>query len=94
MVRIFSCRLCFYAPQISSKVVNSQNQKLHGFVAGGSGNTKDHARFSGLIELDSAVAFRLLPELALSQTVVLTPRVMVWSVSPQSLQTGKTVSMV
>ena len=46
------------APQISSKVVNSQGKEAApALLLGGSGNTKDHARFSGLIELDSANSF-------------------------------------
>ena len=48
------------APQISSKVVDSQGvEAAPALLLGGSGNTKDHARFSGLVELDSANSFSL-----------------------------------
>ena len=48
------------APQITSKIVDFQgSEAAPEMVLGGDGNTKDHARFSGLIELDSANSFSL-----------------------------------
>ena len=51
------------APQITSKIVDFKgSEAAPEMVLGGDGNTKDHARFSGLIELDSANSFSLTTE--------------------------------
>ena len=48
------------APQITSKIVDAKGREAAPALRlGGEGNTKDHARFSGLVEIDSANSFSL-----------------------------------